>query len=89
MQIDNRERPELSTTATRGAPRVGVVTSVQGLEGAHVELIDLETEHHDQVVLRFGHRDGGVAPTDDVNVVWALIVDANHLARLVDRRRTR
>jgi predicted mannosyl-3-phosphoglycerate phosphatase (HAD superfamily) len=82
--------PQHSTAATRGAPRVAVATSVEGLEGAAVELIDLHSERHrERVLLRFGDNDAGVSLIDDHAAVWALIVEADRqLARLADQRRS-
>ena len=82
---------EHRAAAARGAPRVVVATSVQGLGGATVELIDLNTERHpDRVVLRFGDDDAGVSLTDDLAIVWVLIVEADRqLTRLVEHRRLR
>ena len=77
--------------AARSTLRVGVATNIQGLEGARVELVDLTTERHpDRVSLRFGDNDASVSLTDDLPVVWALIVEADRqLARLVAHRRPR
>lgn len=82
---------EHRAAAARGAPRVAIATSVEGLEGATVELIDLTTERQrDRVLLRFGDDDACVSLTDDLAVVWALIVEADRqLARLTDQRRPR
>ena len=80
---------EHPTAAARGAPRVAVATSVQGLEGAVVELIELNSEgHSDWVLLRFCDTDAGVSLIGDHATVWALIVEADRqLARLTDQRR--
>ena len=77
--------------AARSALRVGVATNIQGLEGARVELVDLGTERHpDRVSLRFGDNDASVSLTDELPVVWAMIVEADRqLARLVTHRRPR
>jgi hypothetical protein len=46
--------------------------------------------HPDRVALRFGDSDTSVSLTDDVSVVWALIVEADRqLAHLVGHRRPR
>ena len=81
--------PEHPTAAVPGAPRVAVATSVQGLEGAVVELIELSSEgHSDWVSLRFCDTDAGVSLIGDHATVWALIVEADRqLARLADQRR--
>jgi hypothetical protein len=82
---------EHRTPCPRGALRVAATTSIQGLEGARVELVDLTSERHpDRVALRFGDSDTSVALTDDVLLVWALIVEADRqLAHLVAHRRPR
>jgi hypothetical protein len=80
-----------STGATRGAPRVAVATSVQGLEGAAVELVDMRSEQHpERVLLRVGDVDAGVSLVDDLAAVWAVVVEADRrLAHLADQRRPR
>jgi hypothetical protein len=81
---------EHRTPSAQSALRV-VATSIQGLEGARVELVDLTSERHpDRVALRFGDSDTSVSLTDDLPVMWALIVEADRqLAHLVARRRPR
>lgn len=80
-----------STGVTRGAPRVVVATSVQGLEGAAVEVVDLRSDQHpDRVMLRVGDIDTGVSLIDDLPAVWAVIVDADRqLTHLDNQRRLR
>lgn len=82
---------EHRAAAARGAPRVAVTANAEGLEGARVELVDLTSEHdRGRVALGFGDTDAGVSLTDDLDVVWALIVEADRqLARLADHRRAR
>ena len=82
---------EHRTPSVQSALRVAATTSIQGLEGARVELVDLTSERHpDRVALRFGDSDTSVSLTDDLPVVWALIVEADRqIAHLVAHRRPR
>lgn len=79
-----------STSATREAPRVAVVTRIHGLEGAAVEVVDIRSEQHpERVLLRVGDADAGVSLIDDLATVWAVVVEADRqLARLNDQRRS-